>query len=281
MSEVTNEGNPWLSLSDLLPRDIPVATLANVIESNGIQTYDRFGRRIPATDDGSDVKVSRARALDLLAAYYKETQDNYDLPPGCHPKDNPDRWFEYDSPLIDFGWPADEAPDFDKVSQESRPAASKSGKPNIDAPPSARARRTYITVIAALCVKAGIDYKIRGAAQEIKQATEMIGARVPARCAAALVLFGGEHMNTDILAPLLSRVCRTHHWIRRGAHPSHVNEPLTDDAVAQHLNGGYPTPMRMSKLCTCLVKSIAPAPMSVMVQGRCDLCIVIAFAGIA
>jgi hypothetical protein len=44
----------------------------------------------------------------------------------------------------------------------------------------------------------------------------------------------------SILDPLLSRVCRTHHWIRKGAHPSHMNEPLTDEAVEQHLNGGYP-----------------------------------------
>lgn len=43
----------------------------------------------------------------------------------------------------------------------------------------------------------------------------------------------------DTLAPLLARVCRSHHWVRKGAHPSHVDEPLTDDAATQHLNGGY------------------------------------------
>jgi hypothetical protein len=41
------------------------------------------------------------------------------------------------------------------------------------------------------------------------------------------------------------------------------------------------TPMRMSKLCRCLVRSTASPPMALIVQGWKYLCIVLAFAGTA
>lgn len=44
---------------------------------------------------------------------------------------------------------------------------------------------------------------------------------------------------SDVIAPLLARVCRTHHWVRKGPHPSHINEPLADHDIEQHLGGGY------------------------------------------
>jgi hypothetical protein len=41
------------------------------------------------------------------------------------------------------------------------------------------------------------------------------------------------------LAPLLERVCRSHHWkAPKGADPGHVDEPLTDAMIAEHLAGG-------------------------------------------
>lgn len=55
MSAPNDVGNPWLSLADLLRgkivTKIEVAKLATTIEQFGIQTYDRFGRRILATID--------------------------------------------------------------------------------------------------------------------------------------------------------------------------------------------------------------------------------------
>jgi hypothetical protein len=43
---------------------------------------------------------------------------------------------------------------------------------------SIQQRRTLLTVIAALCSKARIDYSARGAAQHIKRATELIGTPI-------------------------------------------------------------------------------------------------------
>jgi hypothetical protein len=48
----------------------------------------------------------------------------------------------------------------------------------VDRPITTRARRTMLTIIAALCKKAEIDYQERGAATEIKKATERIKAPV-------------------------------------------------------------------------------------------------------
>ena len=48
----------------------------------------------------------------------------------------------------------------------------------IERPLSTRSRRTLLTIIAALCKKAGINYEDRGAAQRISELTEEIGAVV-------------------------------------------------------------------------------------------------------
>ena len=45
-------------------------------------------------------------------------------------------------------------------------------------PLSTRSRRTLLTIIAALCNQAGINYKDRGAAKRISELTEEIGAAV-------------------------------------------------------------------------------------------------------
>ena len=58
-------------------------------------------------------------------------------------------------------------------------ATSLSGQTaKVDRPLHKRPRRTLLTIIAALCDQAGIDYKARGAAQRIKHATELVGAPV-------------------------------------------------------------------------------------------------------
>ena len=169
MSAPTSKENPWLSLADLLRINTSVATLATAIEQSGVQTYDRFGRRIQATDDGHEEKVRKSRALNLLASYYAfilsgEGDENTD--------------FDYDSPLEEFGWPADEAPDFDKVGTEGVPDSLRPKKHNIDAPASTRTRRTYLTVIAAMCKSARLDPQTRGTAQRIVVMTDALDAHI-------------------------------------------------------------------------------------------------------
>lgn len=177
MSAPNDEGNPWLSLADVLRTKTTVATLATAIEQFGIQTYDRFGRRIAATEDSPDVTVSKARALDFLAAYYAEKLAADEAAP-YHPESNPDRWLEYDSPLTVFGWPTDEAPDFGKIDTEIPPDSLKSKNRNFDSPVSTRTRRTYLTIIAALCAIAKIDPQARGTAQRIRESAENQGTPV-------------------------------------------------------------------------------------------------------
>ena len=58
-------------------------------------------------------------------------------------------------------------------------ALSQSEQPaKVDRPLHTRQRRTLLTIIAALCDAAGIDYKERGAAQRIKSNTELVGAPI-------------------------------------------------------------------------------------------------------
>ena len=174
MSAPNDEGNPWLSLADLLQKKRTVATLATAIETSGIQTYDRFRRRIQATDDDAESRVSKKRALDLLAAYHAEQLEAAEVAP-YHPESDPGRWFEYFSPLYEFGWPADEVPEFDTYSGEAVPEAIARSHHRMDDMVVTRTRRTYLTIIAALCKRCDINYQDRGAAQRIKEATEDLG----------------------------------------------------------------------------------------------------------
>jgi hypothetical protein len=170
MSAPNDEGNPWLSLADLLRINTTVATLATAIEKAGIQTYDRFGRRIAATNEGPEERVSKSSALNLLALYYKSI--------ATEPRDesfDPDSWYEYDSRLWEFGWPSDEAPDFAMYSGERTPDSLKPKNRDYDAAVSTRPRRTYLKIVAALCKRCGIEYEKRGASQRIREATEELG----------------------------------------------------------------------------------------------------------
>lgn len=173
MSAPSDEGNPWLSLAALLKSKISVATLATSIEKSGIQTYDRFGRRIAATGECDESKAIKTRALDLLADYYSDRHYSY----SDHDIDA-DKWFENDSPLNEFGWPSDESPSFDKNQLEEVPKSLNPKKRDIDALVSTRTRRTYLTIIASLCKSCAIDPKARGASQRIKEATQNLGSPV-------------------------------------------------------------------------------------------------------
>ncbi len=53
------------------------------------------------------------------------------------------------------------------------------GRPaKVDRPLHIRQRRTLLTIIAALCAAAGIDYTERGASQRIKSETALVGAPI-------------------------------------------------------------------------------------------------------
>lgn len=141
MSSPNDTGNEWLSIDHLLLyRLISHAKLATAIETNGIQVYDRFGRRVPATDDDSTVKTSKKRVLDLIALNYADCQSEfYDS----------ESWGDSHPELLSFGWPKDEAPDFDKIEDEPNPALTKK-KTNFDADINAKKHRSYLIVIESL-----------------------------------------------------------------------------------------------------------------------------------
>jgi hypothetical protein len=168
--------NPWMSLADLLGDDTTEATLATVIDTFGIQTYDRFGRRIKATNDHPDENVRTSRALDLLASHYAYRRDPYAA--SRNPDFDPDAFDACDDPLNEFGWPTDEMPDFEKVVTERVPDSLRPKKPDIDAVASLRVRRTYLTVIAAMCKHGKLDPQGRGTAQRIMEMTDDLGAHI-------------------------------------------------------------------------------------------------------
>jgi len=64
-----------------------------------------------------------------------------------------------------------------RLKQQVREKGEKHPKKS-ERPLSTRARRTLLTIIAALCNKAGINYEDRGAAQRISEITEEIGTAV-------------------------------------------------------------------------------------------------------
>ena len=58
-------------------------------------------------------------------------------------------------------------------------ALCQSGRPaKVDLPLHTRQRRTLLTIVAALCEAADIDYTERGASQRIKSTTELLGAPI-------------------------------------------------------------------------------------------------------
>lgn len=143
MSAPNDKGNPWLSVGDLLKNEVPVSTLATAIEKYGIKTYDRFGRRIAATDKDNNDVTSKAFILDLLAKYY----DIQDQP---HNEEEMHHLFDFwDSPIYRFGWPKNEQPDFDEIPVEESPQ-----KPNqqtrFDTPYGSKIERTYQVIIGAM-----------------------------------------------------------------------------------------------------------------------------------
>lgn len=112
----SSKGKPWILLGELLNKGkVPVSKIAFAITKFGIQTHDRHGIRIFATDGSIEDKTSRAYVLELLAEYFKIKE----LPQPTYEQlgylafSN-----EWDSPLNRFGWPADELPDFKNINAD-------------------------------------------------------------------------------------------------------------------------------------------------------------------
>jgi hypothetical protein len=155
MSYPDNEQNPWKSLADLLINKMDVVTLASAIEEKGIYTWDRFGRMRDATKGDANDLYSKARALDLLALVYKsDIEAHNDIE-----RHDLDEFIEdYDGPLVGFGWPLDECPDFEKYKPEhSMPATVKrAGQPHEDNLLGTRERKSLYAIIRALITIAKI-----------------------------------------------------------------------------------------------------------------------------
>ena len=170
MSAPEYPNNIWLSLHYLLSgkHQISPGVLASSIEKEGIQTYDRFGRRISANGESPESLRVKEHALDLLAQHYGnldslEYEENF--------------WRYDDHPLELFGWPEDEAPDFSGYESESVPQAVMASHP-MEKVPRIDAKHTYLLILAVLFKEAEIDFNSRGTAGLIAHATEVLGSPV-------------------------------------------------------------------------------------------------------
>ena len=160
MSYPDNERNPWMSLADLLSNKNEVAALATAIEKEGIRTWDRFGRMIEATKSDSDDTYSQARALDLLALVYRgvtKARTDIDAGVGNDARHDLDGFIEdYDGPLVRFGWPSDECPDFATYKPEHSVPKTvlQAGPPDEEGLILTRERKSLEAIIRALMKEA-------------------------------------------------------------------------------------------------------------------------------
>jgi hypothetical protein len=104
-----NINTHWVSIERLLDGyTIPV--LSEAIDTLDVQTYDKTGRRILATDGDEDDMHSKAFALSHLAHRYLMLQD---------PGPDDDLFYERleieGSPLDHFGWPQNALPDLSSI----------------------------------------------------------------------------------------------------------------------------------------------------------------------
>ena len=177
MSAPDDEGNPWLSVLDLLSHGELVATLATAIEKYGIQTYDRFGRRFLAQKTEDKLADQQEQILNFLAAYRAEKLAVTRSGPFSALSD-PDRWLNYHSPLESYGWPSDEAPNFREIVEESLPNSLQPHVRDLDGTVHTRTGRTYLVIIAALCKEARIAVGTPGASKRIRELTEKMGTPI-------------------------------------------------------------------------------------------------------
>ncbi len=155
MSAPNETNNPWVTLAELLKSGVSEAILANTIERDGVQTYDRFGRRrVAAIVDEFECTATKARALDLLADHYSYLT-NAQMPDELAS----DALFQEEPDFYKFGWPKDELPNFYTINSEEVPKIVKKPKQIILASNAAlQQHKNYLVVIAALFNFQGIAY---------------------------------------------------------------------------------------------------------------------------
>ena len=104
-----NLNTQWVSIERLLD-DYTIPVLSEAIDTLDVQTYDKTGRRILATDGDEVDTHSKAFALSHLAYRYLMLQD---------PGPNDDLFYERleieGSPLDHFGWPQNVLPDLSSI----------------------------------------------------------------------------------------------------------------------------------------------------------------------
>lgn len=161
-----DDSNPFLYVNLILEaRGFDYGTMATAIERHGVFTWDRFGRFGPADEQ------AKIRTLDSLEVAYR-----VHLETGRHPDfeqfDDKDLSWKL-SWLRMAGWPTDQCPDFDAIRAglDLREAPRPRGA-------ETRSKDTLLVIIAALVDEAGIDLAGRGAAKQIADLTELLGAHV-------------------------------------------------------------------------------------------------------
>jgi len=111
------EAQKWISIERLLDEySIPV--LAEAVDKFDVQTHDKTGRRILATDGDENDVQSKSFVKAHLARRY-----SFQLDPLTEEEQY---WFDekiqtHGSALDWFGWPEDQLPDFKKIQPHYRP----------------------------------------------------------------------------------------------------------------------------------------------------------------
>jgi hypothetical protein len=108
-SKLVRPVSGWTSLL-LCVETYKAKVLATAIEQHGIFVYDRFSRRVAATDGPSSDLDSKNHALDLIASVAEEERN-----PGPMSSLDHERWDFEDHPLQRFGWPEESLPDLEAI----------------------------------------------------------------------------------------------------------------------------------------------------------------------
>jgi hypothetical protein len=170
-NESSDESSSFKKIRDYLEgrgenRKVTIGLLATAIEdkNTGIYTWDRFGRLVKADAD------AEGEILNFLADFY---QSEYDFGEFFDDILSPFEGTRDHSvnPSIYFGWPSDKIPDFEKLAKQN--IAPDLPDPRHQEKAAIKRRQdTLLVIIGALCVKAGIKYRERGAAKEIEKIME-------------------------------------------------------------------------------------------------------------
>jgi len=108
-SKLLRPASGWTSLL-LCVETYKAKVLATAIEQYGIFVYDRFSRRVAATEGPSSDLDSKNHALDLIASVAEEERN-----PGPISSLDHERWDFEDHPLQRFGWPEGSLPNLEAI----------------------------------------------------------------------------------------------------------------------------------------------------------------------